>query len=189
MVERANSPNRTEDDSGNEYVSEHEVIINPQHEDNYGNLDTNVPRACKEENIEDEEHQEAGPSTQHTPTRVVLLVNHRERTPVKERVGQTETAKRIAQATLPPQERLGTMPSDFPGYPGPSNTRSRRDRPRSNSRKSRRSNPRTAKDRRDHITNLRDKKVPQLEGYMFHNGEYNSSDSEEERMRSHRRDK
>ena len=139
--------------------------------------------------IEDEDQQAAGPSTQHTPPRVVLLVNHQERTPVKERVGQTQTAKRIAQATLPPQECLGTRPSDFPGYPGPSNPRSRRDRPRSKAGRSRRAPPRTAKDRRDHIANLRDKKVPQLEGYMFHNGEYDSSDSGEERMRSHRRDK
>ena len=45
VIDRANSPNRDKDTSGNEYVEEHEVNISPLYEDNYVNLDTNVPRS------------------------------------------------------------------------------------------------------------------------------------------------
>lgn len=47
VIDRANSPNRDKDTSGNEYMEEHEVNISPLYEDNYVNLDTNVPRSSK----------------------------------------------------------------------------------------------------------------------------------------------
>ena len=78
----------------------------------------------KEEIIENE--QEAGPSAPHTPPQVVVLAEYPRKTPVKERVGLTKSAKRNAQETLPAKERLGTKPSDFrQNNPGPSNLRNR----------------------------------------------------------------
>ena len=66
----------------------------------------------------------------------------------------------------------------------PSNPRNRENRSRGDTGRSRKALPRMVKGHPYHFSQLRDQKVSQLRGYMFHKRESNSSDSEEERKRS-----
>ena len=80
------------------------------YDQNYDILDTRSGK-IKEEVIKNK--QEEGTRAQHTPPRTVILTEYPRKTPVKERVGLTKSAKRTAQKTLPAKECLGTKPSDF----------------------------------------------------------------------------
>ena len=65
----------------------------------------------------------------------------------------------------------------------PSNPRNRENRSRGDTGRSRKALPRMVKGHPYHFSQLRDQKVSQLRGYMFHKRESNSSDSEEEQKR------
>ena len=137
----------------------------------------------KEEAIENK--QEEGTRAQHTPPRMVVLNEYPRKPPVKERVGLMKSAKRTAQKTLPAKERLGTKPSDFrQNNPGPSNPQNRDSRSGGDTGSSRKALQRVVKGRPDHFSQLRDQKVSQIGGYMFHKRASNSSDLEEEQKRS-----